>query len=57
MRRLAAMQILRDSISYPIRGSGKYLLLTAAILSVVADLVSFAPMIGLIAWLLIFGFW
>jgi hypothetical protein len=26
MRRLAAMQILRDSLSYPIRGSGKYLL-------------------------------
>lgn len=53
---LAGMQILRDSLSYPIRGSGKYLLLTAAILSVAADVVSFAPMIGLIARLLIFGY-
>ena len=50
------MNILTDSLSYPVRGSGKYLLFTVAVLSVVADLVSFAPIIGLIAWLMLFGY-
>jgi hypothetical protein len=50
------MNLLTDSLSYPLRGSGKYLLITVAVLSVGADLVSFAPIIGLVAWLLLFGY-
>lgn len=50
------MNILTDSLSYPIRGSGKYMLICLAVISIVVDLISFAPMIGLISVLLLFGY-
>lgn len=50
------MNILTDSLSYPVRGSGKYLLLTLAVFSLISSIASFAPVIGLIASLILFGY-
>jgi hypothetical protein len=50
------MNILTDSLSYPVRGSGKYLLLTLAIFSLISSIASFAPFIGWIASLILFGY-
>lgn len=50
------MTLLQDVFTYAFRGSGKYILLIGAILSVVADLVSWAPAIGAIAGLILFGY-
>lgn len=50
------MNIFKDILTYALRGSGKYVLLTCVILSVIGDLASLAPLFGLIASLLISGY-
>ena len=47
------LELARDALTYPIRGSGKWILLTCAVLSIIADIVMFAPMLGFFAWVLI----
>lgn len=50
------MNFLTDTLSYPFRGGGKYILLIGAILSIGADLASLAPLVGGIASFLLFGY-
>lgn len=50
------MNVISDSLSYPFRGSGKYLLVILAVISLVADVASFAPIIGIVARLIVFGY-
>lgn len=50
------MRFLNDIFSYAWRGSGKFVLATCVVLSVVADLAGFAPGIGFVAWLLLSGY-
>lgn len=50
------MHWLPDILTYPFRGSGKYILFWLVILSVVVDLVSFAPLIGVIAGIFLFAY-
>ena len=50
------MNILKDILTYACRGSGKYLLLTCVVLSVVSDLAGIAPLVGGIAKLLLSGY-
>ncbi|MGC4016344.1 MAG: hypothetical protein QM755_17740 [Luteolibacter sp.] len=50
------MTLLGDIFTYALRGSGKYILITGAVLSVIADLVSLAPLIGILAGLVLFGY-
>lgn len=50
------MNILKDIVTFAWRGSGKYVLITCVVLSVVADLVGIAPMIGFIASLFLSGY-
>lgn len=50
------MNLLKDIFTYAWRGSGKYVLLTCVVLSVVAELAGFAPGIGAVAWLLLSGY-
>lgn len=47
------MNVIQDILTYPVRGKGKYVLALGAALSVVSDLVSLVPMLGLIAWFII----
>lgn len=47
------MGIVQDIFSYPFRGSGKYMLLFGSILSVISELVRFAPLFGGIASLVL----
>lgn len=51
--RASLAELARDALTYPIRGSGKWIWLTCAVLSIAADLVMFAPLIGFFAWILI----
>ena len=47
------MQVLKDIVTYAWRGSGKYVLVTCVVLSVIAKLAGLAPAIGWsAAWLL-----
>ena len=48
-----AADILIDILTYACRGSGKYLLLTCMVLSIVASLAGIAPLVGPIAGLLV----
>lgn len=50
------MNLLSDGLTYAFRGSGKYMLILVAVLSVVADLVSLAPLIGGFAKLFLLGY-
>ena len=50
---LSAMNLFKDIFTYAFRGSGKYLLICCAVLSVIAEIVAFAPMLGFLAWVLI----
>ena len=50
------MNILKDILTFAWRGSGKYVLITCVILSVIADLAGLAPLIGAIATLLLSGY-
>lgn len=50
------MHLLNDIFIYAWRGSGKYVLVTCVILSVISNVVTFVPMLGLVAWLLLSGY-
>lgn len=50
------MSLLTDIFTYAFRGSGKYILVTCAVLSLVTDIVSFVPILGLIAVVLLAGY-
>ena len=50
------MRLLNDIFGYAWRGSGKFVLATCVVLSVVADLAGFAPGVGVVAWLLLSGY-
>ncbi|WP_411827916.1 hypothetical protein [Luteolibacter sp. AS25] len=50
------MNIIKDILTYAYRGSGKYILMVCVALSVVAELVSIAPLIGPIAALILSGY-
>jgi hypothetical protein len=50
------MKIFKDILTYAFRGSGKYVWFTCVVLAVIAELVSFAPVIGWIASLLVSGY-
>jgi len=50
------MPVLQDILTYAVRGKGKYVLITCVVLSVVAELVNLAPMIGFFAMLVISGY-
>lgn len=50
------MNILKDILTFAWRGSGKYVLITCVVLSVIADLVGLAPFFGGIARLLLSGY-
>ena len=50
------MNLLRDILTYAWRGSGKYVMITCVVLSVIADLASLAPLVGPIAYLFLSGY-
>lgn len=50
------MRILSDSLTYPVRGAGKYLLVIGAVLSIMVDIVSLAPLLGILAGIFLFGY-
>ena len=50
------MNILKDILTFAWRGSGKYVLITCVVLSVIADLARLAPLFGAIATLLLSGY-
>jgi len=52
----AAMSVVQDVFGYAFRGGGKYILLIGAALFVVSDLLMFAPVIGVLAQLFLFGY-
>jgi quinol-cytochrome oxidoreductase complex cytochrome b subunit len=47
------MGIIQDIFTYPFRGSGKYMILFGSILSLVSEVVKFAPLFGVIASLIL----
>jgi hypothetical protein len=51
------MTILEDIFSYGYRGGGKYVLLICTVISAVAQVASYAPAIGWLAWWLVFGYY
>lgn len=50
------MNFFTDMVTYAYGGSGKYVLFLFALLSVVAHLVGFAPLVGIIATVLLAGY-
>lgn len=50
------MNILKDILTFAWRGSGKYVLITCVVLSVIADLAGLAPLFGVIATLFLSGY-
>lgn len=50
------MNILKDILTFAWRDSGKYVLITCVVLSVIADLAGLAPLLGPIASLLLSGY-
>lgn len=48
--------MLKDIFTYAYRGSGKYILICCVVLSIVAEIVSLAPLFGLIAGILLSGY-
>lgn len=44
--------MIQDAFTYPLRGSGRILLIIGAVLSVVLDFAAGAPLVGLVAWIL-----
>lgn len=50
------MNILKDIVTYSWRGSGKYVLATCVVLSVIAKLAGIAPLVGWIAALFLSGY-
>ena len=47
------MNLVSDALTYPLRGSGKYMLLWGAVLSVIASIAGFAPLFSFFAALFI----
>lgn len=54
--RVHEMSIFKDILTFAWRGSGKYVLITCVVLSVIADLIEFVPVFGGIASLLLSGY-
>jgi len=50
------MNLFKDIFTYPVRGGGKYILAIGAILTVGSHLMSFAPLVGGIAGLILFAY-
>lgn len=50
------MNLIKDIMTFAFRGKGKYLWVSCVVLTVVADLASLAPVLGLIAKILISGY-
>ena len=50
------MNFFTDTLSYPFRGAGKYILLIGALISIASDIASLAPLFGGIAVLVLFGY-
>jgi hypothetical protein len=50
------MRLLQDIFTYAYRGSGKYILLVCVVLSLIAKLCGFAPLIGFFAWFVLAGY-
>lgn len=50
------MHIIKDILTYPFRGGGKYILLIGVILTLAGNLVSIAPLVGGIAGLLLYAY-
>ena len=50
------MNLMSEALTYPLRGSGKYMLLWGAVLSVIASIAGFAPLFGFFAALFISGY-
>lgn len=50
------MNILKDMLTYAWRGSGKYVMITCVVMSVIADIVLIAPLVGPIASVLFSGY-
>ena len=50
------MNLFRDILTFAWRGSGKYVLITCVVLSIIADLAGLAPIIGAIVSLLLSGY-
>lgn len=50
------MNILKDIVTYAWRGSGKYVLVTCVVLSVIAKMAGLAPLVGAIAALFLSGY-
>jgi hypothetical protein len=48
--------MLKDIFTYAYRGSGKYILICCIVLSVIAEIVSLAPLFGAIAGILLSGY-
>jgi hypothetical protein len=45
--------MLKDIFTYAYRGSGKYILICCIVLSVIAEIVSLAPLFGAIAGIIL----
>jgi hypothetical protein len=50
------MNLLKDILTYAYRGTGKYILISCVVLSVITEVVGFAPLVGPIAALLLSGY-
>jgi len=50
------MNIITDSFSYAFRRSGKYMLITGAVLSVILSIVSVAPLFGFLSYIFLSGY-
>lgn len=50
------MNHIKDILTFAWRGNGKYVLITCAVLSIIADLAGLAPLIGAIATLFLSGY-
>lgn len=50
------MKMLADILTFPFRGKGKYVFITGGILFVISMLASLAPILGIIAKLILFGY-
>ena len=50
------MNIIGDSLNYPVRGNGKYLLVIGAVMSILSDIAGFVPFFGLAVHLIVFAY-
>ena len=50
------MNFLKDIFTYPFRGSGKYLLIGCAIMSIISELSSYVPILGGLTYLILAGY-